>query len=160
MAALHSRCRHLIFVRWLLLSFFLYFRPVVCYGRPMEQGRPLYFHPVLCFYLLFFSSPNLSSHTLDDYDTSTHDVILVQIQNAGLKCAGSGSLEIQDCKGLIIMVALCNRADHNIFILQFLSSFYLLLLFIFPRLISAVGDWMSTILLHMAWPQCEFRMQV
>jgi len=22
----------------------------------------------------------------------------------------------------------------------------------FPRLISAVGDWMSTILLHMAWP--------
>jgi len=32
----------------------------------------------------------------------------------------------------------------------FLSSFYLLLFF--PRLISAVGDWMSTILLHMAWP--------
>ena len=32
--------------------------------------------------------------------------------------------------------------------------------FLFPRLISAVGDWMSTILLHMAWPQCEFRMQV
>ena len=24
--------------------------------------------------------------------------------------------------------------------------------FFFPRLISAVGDWMSTILLHMAWP--------
>ena len=34
-------------------------------------------------------------------------------------------------------------------------SFYLLssfLLLFFPRLISAVGDWMSTILLHMAWP--------
>ena len=30
-------------------------------------------------------------------------------------------------------------------------SFFLLLSF-FPRLISAVGDWMSTILLHMAWP--------
>ena len=29
-------------------------------------------------------------------------------------------------------------------------SFFLLLFF--PRLISAVGDWMSTILLHMAWP--------
>jgi len=25
-------------------------------------------------------------------------------------------------------------------------------LFFFPRLISAVGDWMSTILLHMVWP--------
>ena len=31
----------------------------------------------------------------------------------------------------------------------FLSIFYLLF---FPRLISAVGDWMSTTLLHMAWP--------
>jgi len=32
----------------------------------------------------------------------------------------------------------------------FLSSFYLL--FFIPRLISAAVDWMSTILLHMAWP--------
>ena len=34
-------------------------------------------------------------------------------------------------------------------------DFYLLLLsssFFFPRLISAVGDWMSTILPHMVWP--------
>jgi len=44
---------------------------------------------------------------------------------------------------ILIMVALCNRADHYIFIL-FLSFFFLLLLF-FPRLISAVGDWMFTI---------------
>jgi len=28
----------------------------------------------------------------------------------------------------------------------------------FPRLISAVADWMSTILRHMMWPYCEFRM--
>ena len=39
---------------------------------------------------------------------------------------------------------------------SFFPSFFLF----FPRLISAVGDWMSAILLHMAWPQCEFRMQV
>jgi len=26
------------------------------------------------------------------------------------------------------------------------------LLFFIPRLISAVADWMSTILLHMVWP--------
>jgi len=45
------------------------------------------------------------------------------------------------------MVALCNRADHNIFML-FLSFFFLF----FPRLISAVGDWMFTILWHMVWP--------
>jgi len=44
------------------------------------------------------------------------------------------------------MVALWNRADHYIFILSFvllLSSFF------FPRLISAVADWMSAILPHM-----------
>jgi len=45
------------------------------------------------------------------------------------------------------MVALWNRADHYIFILWFLSS-----VFFFPRLISAVADWMSTILRHMVWP--------
>jgi len=42
----------------------------------------------------------------------------------------------------------CNRAGHYIFALWFLSIFYLF----FPRLISAATDWMSTILLHMAWP--------
>jgi len=46
-----------------------------------------------------------------------------------------------------IMVALWNRADHYIFMLLFvlLSSF-------FPRLISAVADWMSAILPRMVWP--------
>ena len=40
------------------------------------------------------------------------------------------------------MVALCNRADH----------IFMLFLSFFPRLISAVGDWMYTILWHMVWP--------
>ena len=43
------------------------------------------------------------------------------------------------------MVALCNRAHHYIFALWFLSFFF------FRRLISAVGDWMSTILPQMPW---------
>ena len=30
----------------------------------------------------------------------------------------------------------------------------------FPRLTSAVRDWMSTILSHVMWPQCKFRMHV
>jgi len=46
----------------------------------------------------------------------------------------------------IIMVALCNRADHYIFMLFLSSSFF------FPHLISAVGDWIFTILWHMVWP--------
>ena len=45
--------------------------------------------------LSVFSSPNLSRHTLDVYHTSsTHGVALVQISNAGLKCAARGSLKI------------------------------------------------------------------
>jgi len=56
-----------------------------------------------------------------------------------------------------VMAALWNRAGHYIFILWFLllssSSF-------FHRRISAVADWMSTILPHMVWPWCKFRMQV
>ena len=72
----------------------------------------------------------------------------------------------------LVMVALCNRADHYIFILFLLSSssflwspyvigqtIYIFILFLllsssfffFPRLISAVGDWMSTILRHRVW---------
>jgi len=54
-----------------------------------------------------------------------------------------------------IMVALCNRADHYIFMLWFVLLLLLLLLsfsFFFPRLISAAGDWMFTILWHMVWP--------
>jgi len=42
------------------------------------------------------------------------------------------------------MAALCNRAGHYIFALWFL----LLLSSFFPRLMSAVGDWLSTILSH------------
>jgi len=47
----------------------------------------------------------------------------------------------------LIMAALLNGCGHYIFILWFL-----LLSFFFPRLISAVAEWMSTILLHMVWP--------
>jgi len=43
---------------------------------------------------------------------------------------------------------------------QTIYIFILFLSFLFPRLISAVGDWMSAILPHMVWPWCEFRIQV
>jgi len=42
----------------------------------------------------------------------------------------------------IFMAALCSRCGHYIFALWFLSSSF------FRRLISAVAEWMSTILLH------------
>jgi len=56
------------------------------------------------------------------------------------------------------MVAQCNRADHIYFHAVVCSFFFVL--FFFPRLISAAADWMSAILPHMVWPQCEFKMQV
>jgi len=49
-----------------------------------------------------------------------------------------------------IMAALWNRPGHYIFALWFLSSLFLSPFF--PRLISAVAEWISTILLHMVWP--------
>jgi len=42
---------------------------------------------------------------------------------------------------LLVLAALCSRCGHYIFALWFLSS-----IFLFPRLISAAADWMSTIL--------------
>ena len=55
-------------------------------------------------------------------------------------------LDIGPHSGFILfMAALCNRADHYIFILSFvlLSSSFL-----FPRLISATADCMSAIYFH------------
>ena len=58
-----------------------------------------YFCPVVSIFLSFFySSPNLSGRRLDVCHTSTHDVVLVRIYNACLKCAARGSLEIRDAK--------------------------------------------------------------
>ena len=48
----------------------------------------------------------------------------------------------------LVMVTLCNTAD----IIFLPCGFFLSSIFFFRRLISAVGDWMSTILPHMVWP--------
>ena len=58
------------------------------YGRPIEQGRPLYFFHVVSsiFFLSIYlvSLPNLSRRRLDVCHTCTHTVTLVRIQDAGL----------------------------------------------------------------------------
>ena len=46
------------------------------------------------FFFFFISSPNLSSRRLDVYHTLAHGVALMRIQNASLKCAARGSLQI------------------------------------------------------------------
>jgi len=58
------------------------------------------------------------------------------------KCIYSNMSELlSSFAGLLFMVAL-----YNIFALWFLLSSF------FSRLISAIADWMSTILLYMMWP--------
>ena len=52
-----------------------------------------------------------------------------------------------------IMAALCNRGP--LYFCPVISIFFFFFFFFFlffPRLISAATDWISTILLHMAWP--------
>jgi len=68
----------------------------------------------------------------------------------------SGGIKLDTWDGLV-MAALCNRAGHmppcvigQVIIL--LSCGFFFFLSFFPRLISAVADWMSPILLHMVWP--------
>jgi len=63
----------------------------------------------------------------------------------------SGTISVHFTRASVFMVALCNRADHYIFMLWFVLSFFFLSSF-FPRLISVVGHWMFTILWHMVWP--------
>jgi len=61
--------------------------------------------------IILFFSPNFSGRRVDVYNTSTHGVALVRIQNAGLKCAAHGSLEIQDAK-MTQKIAIC-APSHN-----------------------------------------------
>ena len=65
-----------------------------------SNGQAIIFYPcgfyLSSFYL--FSSPNLSGRRLDSYHTTIHDVALVRIWNASLKCGECGSLKIHDAK--------------------------------------------------------------
>jgi len=60
--------------------------------------------------VFFYSSPNLSCRRLDVYHTSTYDVALERIQDAGVKCAARGSLKIQDAK---MMQKISSTCLHN-----------------------------------------------
>ena len=74
-----------------------------------------------------------------DYDAS----LIVTLRAIDIKLAPNMFLSTNTVsKWLnVIMAGLCNRAGHIYFHPVFLLSFF----HFFPRLISAVGDWMSTI---------------
>ena len=56
----------------------------------------------------------------------------------------------EDC--YVLVVLLWSPYVIGLYFHPVSSSFFFLLLLFFPRLISAVGDWMFTILWHMVWP--------
>jgi len=89
-AALWNRAGHYIFILWFLLSS-SFFMVALC-------NRADHYIFALRLLSIFFSSPNLSRRRLDVYHTSTHGVALVRIENACLKCAASGLLQMQDPK--------------------------------------------------------------
>jgi len=87
MAAVWNRVDHYIFILWFLLLFSLW-PPCVADADIIFLSNVLF----LSFFLLF-SSPNLSGRRMHVYHTSTHDVVLVRVQNAGLKCAARWKMQ-------------------------------------------------------------------
>ena len=87
------------FLQKLIIQASTFIDRCICYlWSPYVIGRRYIFSCCFFFFFLFLSSPNLRGRRLDVYHTLAHGVALVRIQNAGLKCAARGSLQIQDAK--------------------------------------------------------------
>ena len=130
---------------------------VTCWGRLIMQWRCRFllrdifvlFTSFQCMYALFIRKPACIIHLLAAKPTCLTvwiRIIMVALWN---RADHYIFMLLFVLLSSFFMVALCNRADHYIFIL---FLFFFLLSSFFPRLISAVGDWMSTILPHMVWP--------
>jgi len=100
-----------------LNNFYISGRGVNALCKSAIYGHYVFALWFLSFYLV--SSPNLSGHTLDVYHTSTHAVALAQIKNAGLKCAASGLMEIQDAK---MMQKIAIRAPSDNYVRLYLRN--------------------------------------
>jgi len=112
--------------------------PIVRKANEPGQHRRLEADDVLNMIMLLDVQVELPKFVAEDLDRVPRDIATAD---------GTTDSPLAEV-GKLVMVALCNRADHYIFIL-FLSFFFLSF---FPRLISAAGDWMFTILWHMVWP--------
>jgi len=126
---------------------------------PRREDLARHLHPPL---VLRLHAVHLREHAQDVRKSAS-----LWCVKAMARCYGSQTLHFQDMPysmkkqgtrkvdqnqmahySFLFMVALCNRADHIYFHPVSSSSSSS---FFFPRLISAVGDWMSTILRHMVW---------
>jgi len=82
---------------------------------PYGIGQAIIFFPCGFYLLLFFLAYSQRSE-MDIYHTSRHHVALLRIQNAGLKCAARGSLEIEDAKNrhLCTIAQLCRAVSSQL----------------------------------------------
>jgi len=112
----------------------------------------LFCHPVLSMVLSkYFQLILLSSYVPAGFKCS-YMVPLPMIKDCNTRPISYDDLRgiaISPIRSNVFMAALRSRCEHYIFALWFLllpsSSF------VFPRLISAVAEWMSTILVHTVW---------
>ena len=116
------------------------YSPWLC-SKCFSSYSDLWYHCLYCG-ILFSTISELKryvcTHWWKSANIQTLQVVLHCLANTGNIC--------------LFMVALCNRADHIYFHpVSFFFFFFFFFLLFFPRLISAVGDWMSTILRHMVW---------
>ena len=134
---------------------FLVSRPVWGRGTPCPSLIHSLPHLLLFFAFPFYFSYSLYLFSYLSIPSLSTRTVPLRLQSGGRRKRSNLGLVFvlsvffrgQGC--MLIMAALCNRGT-----LYFcpVISIYLLYSSIFPRLISAATDWISTILLHMAWP--------
>jgi len=166
---------HFVVISWLLvssrpfksnpLSAFL-LAPQIRLLLTIVRVYKLYSLAYLLIYLLclglaptWLRLTDVRANTINDDKLSTDAVIFtstspssIHVQKYGLELHSSNVVWLEywadfTVLRFIFMAALCNRGPLYFYTL--VSIFYLSF---FSRLISATADWMSTILLHMAWP--------
>jgi len=120
------------------------------YSRRMNgTGCPLVVHRVK---VTFRDEPGEGSGVARSFYTAFSQAVLSaeKLPNLDPALVGGKSLQYSTTAVYLWPPFVIGQVIY-IFILSFvLLSFFFL--FFFPRLISAIADWMSTILAHMVWP--------
>jgi len=93
----------------------------------------------------------VDAETGEPFDTMT-PVAIDWCRSVGCNLTKVSDIIDYSTEKVLIMAALCNSGAIIFLPGSFFLLLLLLLLSFFPRLISAAVDWMSAILLHMAWP--------
>ena len=166
MCRLGALCRELHYTE---MSHFTYLRPLLCACR-------MSCHCVLCWTVV--EAVCVASHTvhsrssplclLPPHSIQFGQCYMTLLTAIKLQCLVLVRLTVTALPRLCCVFAFKNNymqllfdcpmeQGRPLYFCPVVSSVFLLF---FPGLISVVANWMYTILPHMVWPQCEFKMQV